>query len=97
MGDVEDHADAIHLAEEGRAFGEEAAFGASAVSIGADAVVGRADEAQAGVPPMLHLIGRQHCVGPFHAQDEAERLVCPFGRGPGVHVHFERRPVLDPA
>ena len=50
---VEDHADAFHLLEQRPALREEAAFGAGAVGVRADAVVGRADDAQAGVPPFL--------------------------------------------
>ena len=54
--------------------GKRPPIGAGAVGVGADAVVGRADDAQARVPPLLNLLRRQHRVGPFHAQDEAERL-----------------------
>ena len=82
----------------GRPWREQAADRAGAVGVGADAVVGRADDAQAGVPPLAHLFRRQHRVGPFHAQDEAERLAAP--RRPAPPRRGRGRPapaILDPS
>ena len=46
---VEDHADALHLLQQRPARRKQAAVRAGAVGVGADAVVGRADDAQAGL------------------------------------------------
>ncbi len=98
MRDIEDHADACHLLEKWFAGRKKAALGAGAVAVGADAVMGRADDAQAGVEPFLHLVGPQDRVGPFHAEDVAERqgreVLVVF---PGFDVSVERGPILDEA
>ena len=44
------------------------------MGIGADAVVGGTDDAQARVPPFIDLLRRQHRVGTLHAENEAERI-----------------------
>ncbi len=97
VGHVEDHADARHLFQQRRALREEPALGAGAVRVGADAVVGRADDAQAGVPPLLHLLGMQHWVGPLHAEDETQRLAIAVPFCPRRKVRIKGGGILDPA
>jgi hypothetical protein len=73
--DVQDHADTLHLPEQGRPLLEQPALGAGAVGVGADAVVRRTDDPQTGVVPLLQLVGREDGVGPLHAEDEAEVML----------------------
>ena len=94
---VEDHADLFHLLQQRFAGWEQAALRSCPVGVGTDAVMGRADDAQAGVPPFLHLFGIQHRVRPFHAQDETERLCLAPSALPGGDVGAQRGRILDPA
>lgn len=98
VGNVENHADALHLLQQFTALREESALGARAMAIRTDAIEAGANDAQAGVPPFLNLIGAEDGVGAFHAEDEAKRQRRRvFVDLPGVDVRFERWPILDEA
>ena len=77
---------------------KEAAFGASAMAIRADAVDAW-DRRCAGRRRTIPEPGRaEGSIGPFHAEDEADRQRPRFLVGlPSVDVRIERRPVLDEA
>src|SRR5205807_2172993 len=72
VGHVEDHADALHLAEQGGAVLVQAAGFAGAVAVAGVAVVREADDPQAGGPPVGDVGRGENRVGAFHADDGAE-------------------------
>ena len=96
MGQIQDHPARFHGPQQRFAEFGQAALGAGAVGVGADAVVGETDHAQAVLPPGLDLLGPDDRVSPLHGEDESQW----FGAAsllPGAGVLIEGSGVADDA
>ncbi len=94
MCDVQDHADTLHLPEEIPPLREQSPLGAGAVRVGAETVMGWPDDSQAGFPPGADIRGGEDRIGPFHAENIAQRLSRGVGL-PGGQVRIESGGVFD--
>ena len=93
---IEDHPNLFHGLEQRSTRRKQAAFRSRPVGVGANAIMSRANDAEAGLPPFLNLIRREDGVGTFHAEDETQGRLRRLLRFPGPKVRIEVVRILDP-
>src|SRR5258708_4357296 len=91
MRDIENEAEALHLAQQITAPGIDAPAGVGAVGVNAGAIMRRTDRAQSLLGKVFQMLLAQDRIGPLENQDEADRKF-PGSSRPAPQLEDDRVP-----